>query len=747
MPQLIPAFVASLGPAFATAGTAASLTTLGTIVSAGLGIGLSVGLNFLAQELIGGGPSPQKVKTTIRSPVTSRRRHYGLDCGGGNIVSIRQERGNLHQVIVFADGPFNEFQGWLLDERDVTLGPHDDIPTSPGWPQEEPYNAERVRIDARLGTVSQTAFDLMLARFPTIWTPQHQLKGIACAHLYQKGVDDEDFIEVYPNRVAQLKWIAETSLVYDPRTDTTGYTANLPLCLRDYITHPKGARIPAEFVDDDLFSIAADVGDETFLNKAGETVRLYHGALAYSFDEQPKSVIDRFLLATDGRTFLTPEGKIGYQPGKWIEPTVHITSDHIRGFNFKQGSGPLREKNEIILKYTNPKARFTEATCDPWRNEASISAYGKRSLALDAFEIREHIRARMIAKILEARSSPAWLGTVRTDLFGMQAWDQRWIYLSIPVLGIDTMSFEVLAIEEDENTDTVIMVVASFDGNTVYAFNPATEEGTEPTVPEDVEDTTIDPPSSVNATLIEQTVSGTPAPGGGTPYRGVLAPATAGLSSSASVFCIYPALDFTGTWETLQLFANAAGGQTLTPLVMSVSGNTHTVLRTGPTITVGANLRSYAVGVSVNEGEFVGFDAGGSGWSLAASVAAGTSVTPFRNGTLSGGAFTDSTTTDNIDIQFKANFSAFGNSDISIYIARISMPPPTDRDDLGPEFQFKLSTDGASDWMPVGAAQQTWFATTSALERGKTYNTRGRYKTRGGRPSVWVDGPDLTVPA
>lgn len=32
------------------------------------------------------------------------------------------------------------------------------------------------------------------------------------------------------------------------------------------------------------------------LNKAGILVPRYHGKLTYSFDEQPKSVIDRFLL-------------------------------------------------------------------------------------------------------------------------------------------------------------------------------------------------------------------------------------------------------------------------------------------------------------------------------------------------------------------------------------------------------------------------------------------------------------------
>lgn len=499
MPQLL---VPLIGTAVPGLTTATGLTAAGSFLAQGIGVGLSTGLSVLSGAL-NKQPKPETQKATIRQSVTARSRHYGLTSGGGSLAAIEDEGGNLHQVAVFGEGPFSQYVGWIVDEQEVTLDVN-------GWAVEDPHDGDSVRIDWRLGTAPQDAFALMIERMPSIWTSAHQLNGLACAHIYQDGVSDERFPSVYKNRFTQLKWVAETSPVLDPRTGTVGFTRNLALHFLDYLKHARGARISAGMIQVPSFSTGADVSDEAMPIKAGGTIPRYHGALTYSFDEAPKAVIERFLLATDGRTWLTPSGKIAFQVGKWVAPTVRITDAHIRAHSLRRGAGPFAEKNEIILRYTNVDVRYSSATADPWRNEDSISLYGLRTASPEAYEIQHHNHARRIAKILEHRANPNWIGDIKTDLYGMLAWGDeegktRWIEVAIDLLDIDE-SFEVLAIGLDRESMSVVMTIASF-GPEAYAFNPEAEEGTAPAIPLELEPDEIEPPDWVDIDVEERTIS------------------------------------------------------------------------------------------------------------------------------------------------------------------------------------------------------------------------------------------------
>lgn len=513
MPQVIVPLIAAAGvPGLVT--TAGGLTTFGTIVGSGFGLALSIGASLLFRQRPVT-PKPQDVKNVIRNSVEPRKRHYGRARVGGSMVFIESKDGDLYEVIALGEGPFSAITNWFIDDTLVTRDPD-------GWVSDpDRYDAQYIQVWSVLGTEDQPAFAEMVSAFPGKWTTNHKLRGVAAVMAKLNGVSQTDLAKVYPNgyRTA-INVEAETTKVYDPRNATTAFSRNLALCLRDYCTSDDGARIQPALIDEASFAVAANICDEVVPTKAGGTVERYHGALSYSFDEPPADTLERFLQAMDGRLYLTPEGKVGLDAGKWVAPEVHIRDEHILSADFTDGAGPFRSANEIIVKYTQVESDYSEATADPWRNEASISELGEvRSKTLEAFEIQNHNHARRIAKIAAHRANPRRVGTIRTTLFGMEAFKRSWIRITCEDHDIDGETFEITedGVSLDPETMTVTMRVRSF-GAAAYDFDPIADEGTAPKAKaaKTVQQVPQVPDGSVALTsrlitIGEETVTGSPA--------------------------------------------------------------------------------------------------------------------------------------------------------------------------------------------------------------------------------------------
>lgn len=495
MPQALLPLIAALGvPGLVTA--TGTLTVLGQLIGAGLGVALTIGVNLLFAPR---GPKPQDVKGVVRSSVAPRQKHYGQVRVGGHLMFIETIDGDLFQVVALGQGPINQYVTFYADDNELTL---EGVTT--GFATNEPYDGDSIEIDNKLGTASQDAF-ATLVQEASQWTVNHRLRGVAAVLCIARGVKQERVSEVYPNRIPVVNAVIRSVSVFDPRTSVTEFSTNLALCLRDYLVSADGARVDASLIDEASFSVAADICDEDVPIKAGGTIKRYHGGLTYSFDSEPKDVLERFLAAMDGRLYLNADGQIALLVGKWVEPTITLTDEHVLEFDFEDGAGPFRSANEIIVKFTHVEADYSEATADPWRNETSISEEGAvLSVAPEMYEIQHHNHARRMAKILERRAMPRWLGTIRTTLYGLRCFDQRWISLQVADLQIDE-TVEITKWTLDPGTMTVVMEVQSFAAD-AYDFNPATEEGTAPTVPEEPQETGIPAPAEVTLQARSETL-------------------------------------------------------------------------------------------------------------------------------------------------------------------------------------------------------------------------------------------------
>ena len=101
------------------------------------------------------------------------------------------------------------------------------------------------------------------------WSSDHRLRGRA--YVYAKLTYDQDTFGSIPSITTNV----QGKLVFDPRTDTTIYSENPAVCLRDYMTNKAyGRGLDASTISDDDITISANYCDMniTLLDSAGATV-------------------------------------------------------------------------------------------------------------------------------------------------------------------------------------------------------------------------------------------------------------------------------------------------------------------------------------------------------------------------------------------------------------------------------------------------------------------------------------------
>jgi hypothetical protein len=511
VPQALVLFFAT-STGFTALGTAAGgLTLLGNIVAGAVGLGI----NFGIQALFGpkGGPKPPEIKTVVQQSVPNRVKHMGRVRAGGKLLMIETRDRILHQVVYICQGEIDAFEEFYLDNRLVRLIDMDEdgfVRIAPfGGAPEPGKDNSLIRVQWRVGTDDQLAFPIPIEELPEIWTEDHRALG--CALIYGRSFApsaiSNKFTKVYPNRYTVFNAVLRGSKIYDPRTETRAFSENLVVMLHEYLTDKEGMQIDLDYIDAEEFSEGADHADDIIPTKDG-TTRRYWGSFTYELDSEPGDNVKRLLQATAGRIYLKPNGKIGYKPGKWHEPTVSIPDSALTYCGLVDRSGPLKDANEIIVQYTNPNARYSQATAQPWRDEEDISASGQRkTVPLEALEVNNHNHARRLAKLEARRRAPRWQGPIRTNLAGLQAWDQPTIFLSVEDLEIENEPFEVLKIAFDDETMEVSMMVASLTSE-AFGFDPETEEGTAPTDPDDLDPDAAEVPANVEAHCEQRVVAG-----------------------------------------------------------------------------------------------------------------------------------------------------------------------------------------------------------------------------------------------
>lgn len=375
-----------------------------------LGAAISIGSSFLrGRPKINASPAAQ-YQAVINQAAASRRRGYGRLRVGGVRAFYDSVNGVLHQIVMMHTGMVDGVETVYVGDEAVSLDTDTGV-----WTRSFAYG----RFYA--GSDVQTADGNMLAAWPGVWTSDHRLLGICYMHAAFTSPPIEQYLDIFPEGAqTPITAVLRLSRCYDPRTDTTVWTENPALQIADYLTHPDGYRdMTADDLDWDWVAAMADLYDQAAPLAAGGTEPLFRCSLMYELTDDPADVLPRFLAACDAELFTTSSGKIAFRGGEWTAPVVTLGPEHILEHDLRQGVGALDRYNQLKTVYTDERLDFQPAECEPWEDLADQAERGviTADFAIDA--VPSTRQARQLAKIRFAYDNPEWIGTVRTDLYGL----------------------------------------------------------------------------------------------------------------------------------------------------------------------------------------------------------------------------------------------------------------------------------------------------------------------------------------
>lgn len=238
-----------------------------------------------------------------RQAVSAREIVYGEIRKGGPVAYMPTTGGNRYQhiIVMLASHRVKKIGEIMIGDVTIT----DDMMDADGHVISGRYK-DYLRIHKYLGTDDQAA-DPILSAGATEWTTEHRLQGIAYLYIRFKWSPSK-----FPSGLPQVSaWVQGRDEIYDPRTGLSGFTQNLPLMIRDYLTFWRGCNVAAEFIDDDMASEAANLADE------------YVGIDAVDYDvlsvDQTKNIItldgDRLDLQLGDKVRLTSGAITGLSTG------------------------------------------------------------------------------------------------------------------------------------------------------------------------------------------------------------------------------------------------------------------------------------------------------------------------------------------------------------------------------------------------------------------------------------------------
>jgi len=210
---------------------------------------------------------------------------YGARKVGGTRVFVETsgtDNKYLYMAIALCEGEVEEIGNIYINDEPLNGSKY------------EPY----VTIDKKLGTDSQTVSSTLLDA-PS-WGSNDRLQGLAYL-----GVRLEFNQDVFSS-IPTINAIVFGQKVYDPRTDTTGYSNNPALCLRDYLTNTRyGKGLDESLIDDTSFSSAANACDTIIAQTDVGLDEPIYDADYTTPDELANLVID-VLNDTFGTSFSSP---------------------------------------------------------------------------------------------------------------------------------------------------------------------------------------------------------------------------------------------------------------------------------------------------------------------------------------------------------------------------------------------------------------------------------------------------------
>lgn len=365
------AIISGLGGSTALAGTSVlfGLTTLAGVVGyVAVSAVTSWALSALAPKPDFSSFGSQGTLVNSRNPVAAADFVYGEVRKGGTVVFYESTGNNnkyLHQVIALAGHEVNDIGDIYINDEIVAWDATTGL-VSGDWD-------DKIRIRKHLG--DQTTADADLVAETSV---DNSFVGKGVAYLYVRYAYDQD---VFANGLPTVTALVQGKKVYDPRTETTAYSNNAALCMRDFLASGYGLNDSA--IDDVSFSIAANESDEDIALAVGGTEKRYTINGIVQASTPIGTVLGNMSTACAG-TLFWGSGYWKLKVGAYSAPVKTLTLDDLRGPIKMQTRTSLRDSfNGVTGTFNDAEQDFITADYPPIQSDTFKDEDGGDELLLD----------------------------------------------------------------------------------------------------------------------------------------------------------------------------------------------------------------------------------------------------------------------------------------------------------------------------------------------------------------------------
>ena len=429
---------------------------------------------------------------------------YGETKIGGAIFyqETTIENDYLHRMIAFADHEIESFEEVYLDEYKLTLaddgrvsgatdiaGNEIDIFTS-----DEYAVAYIAQIQEKLGTADQSYSPIDGSE---VWDASHTASGVAylhCTFLYSA--------DAYPSGAPTITAVVKGKKLYDPRTQTTAYSNNSALVLRDYLISSGIA--DASEINETLFSAAANICDEDETLTDGTTEKKYTCNGSFTTDVDPAKIIGTIVDTMGGMVWYS-QGKWGCKAAKYTAPVLALNEDDFRsGLSISTRNSRKDGFNKVIGLFRSPETNWQQTNFPSITSPTFLNVDGgqENTLEMDLPFVTSSATAQRIAKIALYRNREQ---LKISGSFGMRALNLTvgdLVTITYDRLGFDAKVFEVTEWTFGLASDMTLQVSMSLQEISSGIFNWDADE-----TAFESNNTTLTPAFSVPAVGLSHTVS------------------------------------------------------------------------------------------------------------------------------------------------------------------------------------------------------------------------------------------------
>lgn len=281
----------------------------------------------------------------------------------GGVITFMEASGKdnkyLHYIIVLAGHEVESIGDIYINDKVVNWNPTTNFVNE----SDDTWGTESIRIRKHLGGPDQTVDPYLLLE--TSVTSDFRGRGIA--YLYVRLRYNK---EVFADGTPTITAVVKGKKVFDPRSNTTKWTDNAALCIRDYVRSEYGlnAQESPTTLNSPSWATMANVCDTIVPLKSGGSEKRYTLNGVLSTATSPRENLQK-MFTTCGGTLYWGQGqwqfKVGYLPaGPYVNFTdsdfrsgIELVTKNSRKENFNSVIGVFNDKAQDWIQADYPKVK------------------------------------------------------------------------------------------------------------------------------------------------------------------------------------------------------------------------------------------------------------------------------------------------------------------------------------------------------------------------------------------------------